>query len=50
MRLRLIRNATMLWNYAGQPILTDPLFADRFALPSSIVDARAIPSPTCRFP
>jgi L-ascorbate metabolism protein UlaG (beta-lactamase superfamily) len=34
MRLRLIRNATMLWDYAGQRILTDPLFADRFALPS----------------
>lgn len=34
MRLRLIRNATMLWDYAGQHILTDPLFADRFALPS----------------
>jgi L-ascorbate metabolism protein UlaG (beta-lactamase superfamily) len=34
MRLRLIRNATMLWDYSGRRILTDPLFADRFALPS----------------
>ncbi len=34
MRLRLIRNATMLGDYSGQHILTDPLFADRFALPS----------------
>jgi L-ascorbate metabolism protein UlaG (beta-lactamase superfamily) len=34
MRLRLIRNATMRWDYAGRRILTDPLFADRFALPS----------------
>jgi len=34
MRLRLIRNATMLWDYAGQHILTDPYLADRFALPS----------------
>jgi L-ascorbate metabolism protein UlaG (beta-lactamase superfamily) len=34
MRLRLIRNATMLWDYAGQHILTDPLFAGQFALPS----------------
>jgi L-ascorbate metabolism protein UlaG (beta-lactamase superfamily) len=34
MRLRLIRNATMLWDFGGRHILTDPLFADRFALPS----------------
>ncbi len=34
MRLRLIRNATMLGDDSGQHILTDPLFADRFALPS----------------
>jgi L-ascorbate metabolism protein UlaG (beta-lactamase superfamily) len=34
MRLRLIRNATMRWDYGGRRILTDPLFADRFALAS----------------
>jgi L-ascorbate metabolism protein UlaG (beta-lactamase superfamily) len=34
MRLRLLRNATMLWNYNGRRILTDPYFADRFAAPS----------------
>jgi L-ascorbate metabolism protein UlaG (beta-lactamase superfamily) len=49
MRLRLIRNATMLWDYTGQRILTDPLFADRFALPSYSGRARnpiaALPLP-----
>ena len=34
MRLRLIRNATMLWTYNGRRILTDPYLADRFAAPS----------------
>lgn len=34
MRLRLIRNATMLWDYSRRRILTDPLFAGRFALPT----------------
>ncbi|MBA3824520.1 MAG: MBL fold metallo-hydrolase [Ktedonobacterales bacterium] len=34
MQLRLIRNATMVWDYAGQRILTDPYFAPKFSLPS----------------
>ncbi len=29
MQLRLIRNATMVWDYAGQRILTDPYFAPK---------------------
>lgn len=41
MRLRLIRNATMVWDYGGQHILTDPLFADRFALTSYSGRARS---------
>ena len=34
MRIRLIRNATLLLDYAGHHILIDPYFADRHALPS----------------
>lgn len=41
MRVRLIRNATMLWDYAGRRILTDPLFADRYALASYSGRARS---------
>lgn len=34
MRFQLIRNATMVWDYAGQHILADPYFAPQFSMPS----------------